>query len=296
MIHINRNRKDGTGGLIKPSVNWIQKADDATKALVQAIKEAKDVNKTSLTFDARIYADKNEIRVMLAKLFYGKCSYCEAIVDMDTFNWEVEHFRPKARVDEDPAHPGYYWLAYKWDNLYVSCQYCNQLRRDNSKSKAKGKSNHFPLRKGSPRATGPECDIMMEERLLIDPCLDDPEDYVAFNPEGKPYAIDNNEMGQKSIEVFHLDRPHMNRYRKKHVIEEYTDRFAKFVEALELSLELSQKYPGEEISQRAKDLVRNLYRMVNDMALDEKDFAAVARAIKKNPKAFNIPELDMTGF
>ena len=81
----------------------------------------------------------------------------------------------------------------------------------------------------------------------------------------------------------------MNSYRRVQVIKEYTERFARFVDALELS----QKYPEDN---RVTELARNLYKSVNNMTSHEKDFAGVARAIKKNPKAFGIPGLDTSGF
>ena len=99
MIRIDRNRKDEKEQLISPSNKWSSIARDKTRLLIQAFS-----NGEKLTFDPQIYGDKIEIRPILGKLFYGKCAYCEAHVDIDTFNWEVEHFRPKARVLDDPTH------------------------------------------------------------------------------------------------------------------------------------------------------------------------------------------------
>src|SRR5207248_2896103 len=59
---------------------------------------------------------------------------------------DVEHFRPKGgykqRETDELKRPGYYWLAYAWDNLFCSCQLCNQ----------RFKRNLFPLRDGRRRA------------------------------------------------------------------------------------------------------------------------------------------------
>jgi hypothetical protein len=48
-------------------------------------------------------------------------------------------FRPKGgwvQNDGDAlTQPGYYWLAYEWSNLLISCQLCNQ----------EFKKNRFPL-------------------------------------------------------------------------------------------------------------------------------------------------------
>jgi hypothetical protein len=124
---IDRNRPDDQGHLIKPSDDWFRKASEKQKEIIKDIREGRVPN-----FDANIYADRNEIRPVLEKLFFGKCWYCEWKPTRN--DWDVEHFRPKARVYEDPHHQGYYWLCYEWTNLYMSCQYCNQARREVQKA------------------------------------------------------------------------------------------------------------------------------------------------------------------
>jgi len=73
-----------------------------------------------------LYRDPN-VKAALEKLFNYKCAYCET-PGFAGFSWSVEHFRPKGSVAEDRSHPGYYWLAYTWTNLYPSCVFCNQRR------------------------------------------------------------------------------------------------------------------------------------------------------------------------
>ena len=40
-------------------------------------------------------------------LFHGKCAYCETFYSASA-PVDVEHYRPKGAVSEDPSHPGYY--------------------------------------------------------------------------------------------------------------------------------------------------------------------------------------------
>jgi hypothetical protein len=91
-----------------------------------------------------IYAHET-VKNALLKLQHGKCAFCECKVTHQQYG-DVEHFRPKKgykQKDGDPlGRPGYYWLAYEWTNLLVSCQICNQ----------KFKKNLFPLRRPSRRA------------------------------------------------------------------------------------------------------------------------------------------------
>ena len=87
---------------------------------------------------------------------------------------DVEHFRPKGGYKQrrrGPARrPGYYWLAYDWDNLFYSCQLCNQ----------RFKRNLFPLRDGRRRARSHTHRLDKEEPLLVDPAEQDPSKYIGF--------------------------------------------------------------------------------------------------------------------
>lgn len=55
----------------------------------------------------------------LEKIYYFKCAYCEK--DIRDEDKHIEHYRPKKR---------YYWLAYSWDNLLLSCGQCNRPKGD----------------------------------------------------------------------------------------------------------------------------------------------------------------------
>lgn len=91
------------------------------------------------------------------------CAYCGTELGPNDPG-DVDHFRPKARVEEDTEHPGYWWLAYDSRNLFLSCRICNSSR----------KGSKFPLREGSPRVHGPD-DPSVEDPVLFDPRLDDPD-------------------------------------------------------------------------------------------------------------------------
>jgi AAA domain, putative AbiEii toxin, Type IV TA system len=73
---------------------------------------------------------------------------------------DVEHTRPKAsyrQLRRGPLkRPGYYWLAYAWENLLFVCEICN--RRE--------KRSWFPLKKGSKRARSPKHRLTAEPRRL----------------------------------------------------------------------------------------------------------------------------------
>ncbi len=66
--------------------------------------------------------EKNKYKVdsvqkELKKIYHLKCAYCEQkLLDAPK---HIEHYRPKDI---------YYWLAYSWDNLLLSCGGCNSAK------------------------------------------------------------------------------------------------------------------------------------------------------------------------
>jgi len=143
----------------------------------------------------------------LANLSKGKCWYSES--RNPTSDKNVDHFRPKNSVAEDPDHEGYWWLAFDWRNYRYASQWCNQRRVDDLNKTSGGKWDHFPLRAGSRRARREEDDIEHEEPELLDPV--DPEDWklLTFRSDGhptpaRPPGTAEYERAQKSIEVYHL--------------------------------------------------------------------------------------------
>ena len=132
---------------------------------------------------------------------HKKCCYCE-VVRGKRREIDVEHFRPKARVEEDETHLGYWWIAYEWENLLYACKCCNQ----------EYKKNRFPLLPEGQRAKGPEDDLRQELPALLNPYEDKPETcfgYEWVRSKGRlveVIGIDDEGRGVKSVEVFGLNR------------------------------------------------------------------------------------------
>ncbi len=210
MIYVQRDQEDEDGNVIEPNAAWFRRAANATATAITESDEHK--------VDRAIYAH-TEVKKALERLFHDKCAYCESSATA-TSDWDVEHFRPKGRVAEREDHPGYYWLAYKWQNLYLSCQHCNQSRKDRprwgdpSELPAGGKADQFPLLDETTRAMGPSDDVSAEHTLLIDPCLSNPEDYLGYDPTGQIFSPNDDPRGGKTIEVFHLRRRRLRDYRR----------------------------------------------------------------------------------
>lgn len=148
----------------------VRKATAGHQALAVAVKA-----KAKLKFSKRLYA-ANSVRRALMTAQRNKCAFCESHFAHVGYG-DVEHFRPKAGWRQNPGdklkRPGYYWLAYSWDNLFVSCQLCNQ----------KFKGNLFPLRNPRRRCRSASHPLTRERPVLVHPEHDIPEAFITFRGE-----------------------------------------------------------------------------------------------------------------
>src|SRR4029077_15130529 len=133
----------------------------------------------------------------LQDLYGDKCAYCDGSYRAFGYG-DVEHFRPKGAVTEDPSHPGYWWLAFDPSNYLPSCQLCNQ----------EAKKNRFPV--AGARAFGPKDSLAAEEALLLHPDSDQSRIHLKFNPSSSVtnpgHAVPITDKGRTSIEAFRLNR------------------------------------------------------------------------------------------
>lgn len=140
----------------------------------------------------------DDVKLRLEGLFHGKCAYCESIYASQA-PVDVEHYRPKGRVQGDPRHGGYWWLAANWENLLPSCIDCNRRRRQETpavvsdlrvlaQTMKTGKQDAFPV--NGVRASVDASDLSGEQPLLLDPTRDDPAEHLAFyTGDGKGAGI-----------------------------------------------------------------------------------------------------------
>lgn len=156
-------------------------------------------------FDRVIYGH-TEVRTALREAQQCKCCYCEGRFDAFA-TLDVEHYRPKGAVRQESGSPeqlpGYYWLAYSWENLYLCCPICNR----------RGKKDLFPLADDSARARSHRDDIARESPLLLDPGgPEDPRAHVRFQQER---AVGLTRAGRRTIEVLDLNRPPLIEERRR---------------------------------------------------------------------------------
>lgn len=178
-----------------------------------------------LNFNSNIYAN-SEVKNALKTSHNKKCAYCERHLNGDF--GDVEHFRPKGGyVDERTLKiekPGYWWLAYDWSNLLLSCSECNRSY----------KKNIFPLEDESQRNIAAR-DLSGEHPLLINPTEEEPYDHIEYNRwVALPKMIEGEEdcRGKKTIEIMRLND-------RRDLIEKRKRRWVEIIEAMNRGIDIT---------------------------------------------------------
>lgn len=186
MVKIVKKKTDTPASLLTRGATEIAALKKMNKAELMAYK-----------YNTKLYGSA-EVKDKLKELQKDKCCFCEARVSVVSHG-DVEHYRPKGgwvqKEKDKLTQPGYYWLAYDFTNLFLSCQICNQ----------KYKKNYFPLADPAKRAITHKKKISDEKSLIIDPGKEDPSKYLEFNKE-MIIAKNNNPKGVETIKRTGLNR------------------------------------------------------------------------------------------
>ena len=86
-----------------------RKRRNKSQKAVASLEKAKEKNTTYNT---------QEVNSALQEMFHGKCYICENKL---ISSYQIEHFIP---------HHGDADLKYDWDNLFLSCAHCNNIKND----------------------------------------------------------------------------------------------------------------------------------------------------------------------
>jgi uncharacterized protein (TIGR02646 family) len=204
-------------------------------------------------FDKGLYGDA-EVRAALLRAQYGKCAFCESKI-AHVLAGDVEHYRPKGGFLRRGklVLPGYYWLAYDWDNLLLACQLCNQRH----------KRNRFPLAAGSRRARSHLADLTKEAPRYVHPAREDPAPHVSFR-EHVAIAPADDPRGRATIRGLGLNRPALLEAREHRL------------NVLRTLRDLVANQPPTPERARAERLLRDATR-------DEAEYAAMARSFLGEP-------------
>lgn len=179
-----------------------------------------DAGETKFCFNGDVYAH-DSVKEQMMEDQHRKCAYCEQYKNGD-FGC-VEHYRPKGGYDLGSGtslqQPGYYWLAYDWQNLLFSCSECNTSY----------KRNHFPLVNENAHDIEHR-NITNEEPAIINPVTTDPGDHIEFSEFIiRPKIIDGQEsiQGKTTIGVFRLNDRKDLKERRRNAWEAYNRELIK---------------------------------------------------------------------
>lgn len=143
-----------------PPADWLAEAEAASAALAEATTDAE--REAVIEAKQKIWRD-DRIRNWLLGLFHSKCWYSEAQEAVSAYH--VDHYRPKGQVtDVGRLHPepGYWWLAFRWQNYRICGQLINVKKND-----------VFPLVSGHRATPGVDGSLQLEAPALLDPTTDD---------------------------------------------------------------------------------------------------------------------------
>jgi 5-methylcytosine-specific restriction endonuclease McrA len=249
----------------KPKVAPAKLTKDGKLKTVSHLREYKQnlldyqSGKKKLKFSSDIYGDKS-VKKALILAQHKKCCFCERLVGEDG---DVEHFRPKSAYCQQRGkkfeRPGYYWLAYAWDNLYLSCNSCNQRQ----------KGALFPLLDPQKRAQLCGNNIGIEEPLFIDPGKEEPSLHIGFRGE-VPYPVPGSAKGKVTLEVLKLDRSILNDARLVHL-----QKLKTLYEVIEVAAAKPQDLELQKLAVKADGILQ-------DAISDKGEFAAATRAAFEN--------------
>jgi uncharacterized protein (TIGR02646 family) len=184
MIKVDRGR-------FAEPLQFSEAAAKAFEQLKAAHAESRMRKQSRLPFNERVWR-MLDLRQALLKVFNGCCAFCESPLTPSERN-SVGLFRPRDRAMQtdgsvSPEH--YWWLAYRWENLYSICGGCSSH-----------KGPKFPV---DGKRAEPLSDTARERALLLDPCVDDPESQLIFTEDGT--VSGNSDKARITIEVFGLNR------------------------------------------------------------------------------------------
>lgn len=221
MIHIDRDR------VPVPEVLTSEWAEEAGAKLWKSFEQQKDGRQEAFPFRPRTW---QATAGTLMDLFHGKCAYCESPMGQDDYV-NVDHFRPKAI---------YWWLAYDWTNLYPVCPLC-----------AKYKGVSFPVLRDRAQPGQAGADLLDERALLLDPCLDQPSEWLHFDDSGKVHSTqaagdekiayyEEYDRGGVTIELLGLNRPDLVRARYREIRQAELNLQLAEISQTELNLQLAE--------------------------------------------------------
>jgi uncharacterized protein (TIGR02646 family) len=205
-----------------------------TTATAQQLRQQALAEKGGHDFRKSLYRHE-EVLSALSAIYNNKCAFCESDTTAGA-PLQVEHYRPKAKVTGEAAHPGYYWLGYEWSNLLLACSSCNNK-----------KGNHFPVARqralahpvvngqlDAARCVATAAELVAEQPLLLNPeTAPDTRIHFEFSASGAITGL--TPAGRHTVTHCGLDRDMLTIARKK-VYDDFLDDLVRHIDKLQRNL------------------------------------------------------------
>lgn len=287
MIKVDRKNVAVPSYLTDPSKPAIKEKNKAIALFSSSRDTEVGIESKRNKFKFKAY-NHPDVKDALKRLFKSKCAYCESKF-LHVYYGDIEHFRPKKGVGEDKKNvekPGYYWLAVDWDNLLLSCLFCNQAKKQHLPDGSLdtiGKQSQFPLDDSVEYLRRrKETDNIKDEdkiRLLIDPCKDKPEELLRYEDKGiilpKKSRGRAKRKAESSIHVYALQRMPLVQMREAKILE-IKAQIQRVKEAFTHVNEHIENANLEKQIYFNSILTRELSAL-NEFCKPEKEFAGLAR-------------------
>lgn len=213
---------------------------------------------SKFAFDRGIYA-ADEVKIALRTAQHDKCAFCEAKVTHIT-DGDIEHFRPKSAVKQNAGgkleYPGYFWLAYDWENLLLACNNCNRRH----------KGNLFPLLDPKKRCRPHRRNLTHESPLFVNPADEDPAPFLEFVGE-TVIARGGNPRGQATIDALGLDRSELTNH-----------RLTKLRLLQQLQQALSELQSRSRPTRSQQQTIADIQALLAEHQRDDAEYSAMAQA------------------
>jgi hypothetical protein len=229
----------------------------------------------------------SDVKECYRQISHEKCWYCET--KTDRIRGDIDHYRPKGKITENPGHPGYWWLAFDWRNWRFCCELCNSKLADYTTGKIGGKGNDFPLvGDDESRRIWHECefeDLLAEDPKLLDPTDPQDPDLLAFSKDGLPGPITNDEEAVEyqrvtaSVKAYHLDHFKLNRKRQTLycTVRKFVNKYCKY------DARATANRSDLDARKEAKEAYANLRALISRDA----EYSAAARAYLREYRKAN---------
>ncbi len=267
---------------------WLVTANTALATLLT--KSKRERNDFINSKQSTTWKDKKLVSALteLVNPAMEKCWYSETKISDDL---DIDHFRPKGHNErlsfrtqfeehlekrhfeeiDTEVNMGWWFLAFEPTNFRVASPHRNQLRRNNTNERAKGKSDFFPLKKGSPVATN-HYGVADEINCLLDPCNPHDVELLIFDSNGDIFKNHTDTWIECriniSIVVYHLDEAKLKNGRQ----QVWTNTEKYIIQPL-VELVKDTSFSNEKKLQEVNKLQNHFY---TDFADTKREFSAVA--------------------